>query len=67
MAIRWSNYFADGTFRLSVPHDTPLGGKGEMGRSAEFWTTPYPYWNMKERDHELWNDLIDSSLVIFKV
>lgn len=67
MATRWSNYLADGTFRLSVPDDTPLGGKGGIGRSAEFWTTPYPYWDMRERDLELWNELRNSSLVIFKV
>jgi len=66
MATRWSNYIADGTFRLSVPADTPLGGKGGAGRSAEFWTTPYPFWDMQERDKELWDDLRNSSLVIFK-
>ena len=67
MVTRWSNYIADGTFRLSVPEDTPLGGKGGKGRLAEFWTTSYPYWDMKERDQELWDDLRNSSLVIFKV
>ena len=67
MATRWANYIADGTFSLSVPKDTPLGGKDGKGRLAEFWTTPYPYWNMRERDEELWNDLRNSSLVIFKV
>ena len=67
MATRWSKYIADGTFRLSVPEDTPLGGKDGKGRSAEFWTTPYPYWDMQERDQELWSDLRNSSLVIFKV
>jgi len=67
MATRWSNYIADGTFSLSVPKETPLGGKDGKGRLAEFWTTPYPYWDMQERDQELWNDLRNSSLVIFKV
>ena len=67
MATRWTGYIADGTFSLSVPKDTPLGGKGGKGRSAEFWTTPYPYWDMRERDRELWDDLRNSSLVIFKV
>ena len=67
MVTRWSNYIADGTFSLSVPKDTPLGGKGGKGRLAEFWTTPYPYWDMQERDRELWNDLRNSSLVVFKV
>ena len=67
MATRWSGYISDGTFRLSVPKDTPLGGKGGKGRPAEFWTTPYPYWDMQERDQELWSDLRNSSLVVFKV
>ena len=67
MVTRWSNYIADGTFRLSVPKDTLLGGKDGKGRLAEFWTTPYPYWDMKEKDEELWNDLRNSSLVVFKV
>ena len=67
MATRWSNYIADGTFSLSVPKDTPLGGKDGKGRLAEFWTTPYPYWDMQERDQELWSDLRNSSLVVFKV
>jgi len=66
MATRWSNYIANGTFSLSVPKDTPLGGKGGKGRLAEFWTTQYPYWDMQERDRELWSDLRNSSLVIFK-
>ncbi|KAF9648118.1 DUF89 domain-containing protein [Thelephora ganbajun] len=66
MATRWSNYITDGTFSLSVPKDTPLGGKDGKGRLAVFWTTPYPYWDMQERDQELWNDLRDSSLVVFK-
>ena len=67
MTTRWTGYIVDGTFSLSVPKDTPLGGKGGKGRSAEFWTTPYPYWDMQERDRELWDDLRNSSLVIFKV
>ena len=67
MATRWSDYIAEGTFSLSIPEGTPLGGWDGKGRMAEFWTTPYPFWDMKERDQELWSDLRNSSLVVFKV
>ncbi|KAJ3499401.1 hypothetical protein NMY22_g19513 [Coprinellus aureogranulatus] len=53
-------------FKLSVPLDTPLGGGGEKGRKAEFWTTPHPYWEMEKLDGELVADLKRSGLVIFK-
>ncbi|KAI0656671.1 DUF89 domain-containing protein [Cubamyces menziesii] len=33
---------------------------------ADFWTSPYPYWNMKELAPGLHKSLEDSSLVIFK-
>ena len=34
---------------------------------ANFWTSPYPYWNMEKLAPELFADLSQSSLVIFKV
>lgn len=34
---------------------------------ANFWTGPWPYWDLKERAPQLWSDLTESSLVIFKV
>ena len=64
---RWQKYVDDGVFKLSVPLDTPLGGGGEKGRKAEFWTTPYAYWDMEKLDGELVKDLKESGLVIFKV
>jgi hypothetical protein len=64
---RWHKYIDDGVFKLPVPLDTPLGGGGEKGRKAEFWTTPYPYWDMEKLDGELVKDLKESGLVIFKV
>ena len=33
---------------------------------ANFWTSPYPYWNMKELAPELYAHMQESSLVIFK-
>ncbi|TEB29961.1 DUF89-domain-containing protein [Coprinellus micaceus] len=63
---RWQKYIDDGVFKLPVPLDTPLGGGGEKGRKAEFWTTPYPYWDMEKLDGELVKDLKESGLVIFK-
>jgi hypothetical protein len=69
MAKRWKGYVTDGTFQLSVPVDTPLGGPGdsEFVKASSFWTTPFPYWNMKVIAPTLWNHLAESGLVIFKV
>ncbi|KAH7921136.1 DUF89-domain-containing protein [Leucogyrophana mollusca] len=61
MVNRWKSYLKDGTFTLS----TNLGG-ADTKRMAEFWTSPWPYWNMKERESELWKWLSGSGLVIFK-
>lgn len=36
-------------------------------RQADFWTGPWPNWDLQDRAPALWNDLKDSSLVIFKV
>lgn len=68
MVTRWQTYIDQGVFSLSVPMDTPLGGD-RCGKTirAEFWTTPWPYWQMKDRAHELFRSLLDSDLVIFKV
>jgi len=63
MVTRWKTYIDEGIFSLSVPLETPLGG-GDL--SAEFWTTPWPYWDMKTRAPDLWKTLRDSGLVIFK-
>ncbi|KAF8235878.1 DUF89 domain-containing protein [Tricholoma matsutake] len=67
MVTRWQTYIDQGVFSLSVPMDTPLGGD-RCGKTirAEFWTTPWPYWQMKDRAHELFRSLLDSDLVIFK-
>jgi len=68
MVTRWKKYVDDGTFALSVPLEIPLGGgANEGGQVAEFWTTPWPYWDMKIRAGELWEALRSSGLVIFKV
>jgi damage-control phosphatase, subfamily III len=63
---RWSTYISNGTFSLSVSTGTPLGG-GAGSALAEFWTSPYPYWDMQSRDPELWIELEKSDLVVFKV
>ncbi|KAL1683960.1 hypothetical protein EV122DRAFT_286189 [Schizophyllum commune] len=62
---RWKKYLADGTFSLSVPLDTPLGGGGEKGSKAEFWTSPHPYWNMKSDAPALWQELHEESGMVF--
>jgi damage-control phosphatase, subfamily III len=71
---RWKQHITSGVFALSVPHDTPLGGHRGQGtpspsvRGAEFWTSPWPYWDMQTLAPELWNDLsANSGLVILKV
>ncbi|KAI0744716.1 hypothetical protein C8Q76DRAFT_789208 [Earliella scabrosa] len=63
MVKRWESYIASGVFSLSVPIDYPLGASD---LKANFWTSPYPYWNMKELAPELFSDLASSNLVIFK-
>ncbi|KAH9922327.1 uncharacterized protein BXZ73DRAFT_104145 [Epithele typhae] len=63
MVGRWAQYIADGTFALSVPLENALGRADPM---ADFWTSPYPYWNMAALAPELLGRLKDSGLVIFK-
>lgn len=66
LATRWKKYVDDGTFALSVPLDTPLGGD-KTSTLADFWTAPWPYWDMQTQASDLWNTLNGSGLVIFKV
>jgi len=67
MVTRWKTYIDQGVFNLSVPMDTPLGGdQSGMSIQAEFWTTPWPYWQMKDHAPELFQLLGASDLVIFK-
>ncbi|KAF5375354.1 hypothetical protein D9615_008020 [Tricholomella constricta] len=63
MVLRWRNYIDQGVFNLSVASDTPLGGNAPP---AEFWTAPWPYWNMEIQAPELFKTLQESDLVIFK-
>ena len=65
MVSRWQKYLDQGIFSLSVPVDTPLGGS-TASAMAEFWSTPHPYWNMRELDSRLHEELVGSGLVIFK-
>ncbi|KAK0200981.1 DUF89 domain-containing protein [Desarmillaria ectypa] len=65
MTTRWKDYVERGVFSLSVPISTLLG-EG-IGSTADFWTSHFPYWDMKIHDEPLWSDLhLNSSLVIFK-
>ncbi|CCM00959.1 uncharacterized protein FIBRA_03007 [Fibroporia radiculosa] len=63
MVSRWEKYIETGVFELSVPRDTPLGADNVK---ANFWTTPWPYWNMREQGPEVFAGLRESGLVIFK-
>ncbi|KAI0316951.1 DUF89 domain-containing protein [Amylostereum chailletii] len=63
MVTRWQGYLANGQFALSVPLDSPLGTGGS---TFEFWTSPWPYWDMKIHAPALWEHLAQSGLVIFK-
>ncbi|KIK09488.1 hypothetical protein K443DRAFT_82818 [Laccaria amethystina LaAM-08-1] len=65
MVSRWQKYLDQGIFSLSVPLDTPLGGSTDS-TMAEFWSTPHPYWNMRDLDSQLHEELTRSGLVIFK-
>src|ERR1700761_1947769 len=59
---RWKSYFDEGKFSLSVPPDLRLGQPSE----ADYWTTPYSYFDMASDAKDLWEDLGKSALVIFK-
>jgi hypothetical protein len=61
---RWNTYLANGTFSLSVPRDAAIGVSDEM---VNFWTSPWPYWEMRLRAPKVWDALCESGLVIFKV
>jgi len=65
MVSRWQRYIEREVFSLSVPEDLHLGDNTHG--KADFWTLPYPYWNMKTYAPELFNYLSTSDLVIFKV
>jgi damage-control phosphatase, subfamily III len=64
MVTRWRKYIEDGIFVLSVAPSTVLGASDVK---ADFWTSPWPYWDMKERAKDIWERLAGSGLVIFKV
>lgn len=66
MVTRWKSYLESGAFELAVPLDSSLGDIRPVAKLAQFWTTPWPYWDMKIRDPDLWAFLSDSQLVIFK-
>ncbi|KAL0575469.1 Hairy/enhancer-of-split with YRPW motif protein 2 [Marasmius crinis-equi] len=66
LAARISRYVEQGVFVFSVPVQTPLGGNGQDSKLGEFWTNPLPYWNMERECVDLWRDLRNSDLVIFK-
>ncbi|KAH9948501.1 DUF89 domain-containing protein [Amylocystis lapponica] len=63
MVSRWAAYLDSGVFALSVPPETPLGASDAK---ADFWTSPWPYWNMQQQGPTVFHSLKDSGLVIFK-
>ncbi|KAH8115112.1 DUF89 domain-containing protein [Phellopilus nigrolimitatus] len=63
MVHRWQAYVASGAFALSVPASTQLG---EPNALYNFWTTPYPYWELEAKAPQLYESLRESGLVIFK-
>jgi damage-control phosphatase, subfamily III len=68
MVTRWKTYIDQGVFALSVSMGTELGGdQSGIISLAEFWTSPWPYWQMKDCAHGLFQSLVESDLVIFKV
>lgn len=62
LTTRWKNYFVSGKFKLSVDRDLAIGAHSV----AEYWTSPYAYWDLHLDDPVLFKDLKRSSLVIFK-
>lgn len=67
MVSRWKSYLDSGVFELVVPLQTHIGDNTSSANLVQFWTSPWPYWDMKIRDPELWKFLSASQLVIFKV
>ena len=67
MVGRWKKYIETGAFALSVPPETPLGGKADVNDGFQFWTGPWPYWELQAKAPKLFKDLQSSQLVIFKV
>lgn len=65
MVHRWKGYVDKGVFALSVSHELRLGE--DTNGMADFWTLPYPYWDMKDLTPALFQHLSSSDLVIFKV
>jgi hypothetical protein len=65
MVTRWKYYLDRGIFVLSISQDLHLGE--DTHGKADFWTSPYPYWDMKTHAPELFKYLSTSDLVIFKV
>ncbi|VDB92404.1 unnamed protein product [Peniophora sp. CBMAI 1063] len=63
MVLRWQSYIADGTFKFSVPYTSPLGFSDPV---FDFWTSPWPYWNMKELAPALYEHMKGTGLAIFK-
>lgn len=67
MVARWKSYLQTGAFALSVPLETPLGGKPESNAQVQFWTAPWPYWELQAKAPALFEHFQSSQLVIFKV
>ncbi|KAI0037119.1 DUF89 domain-containing protein [Vararia minispora EC-137] len=59
LVSRWKRYIAEGKFRLGVPLDSPLG---VADPKIDFWTSPWPYWNMEVIAPELFKELTTSML-----
>jgi damage-control phosphatase, subfamily III len=64
MVARWNDHLRSGAFALSVPPQSALGANDPR---VNFWTQPYPYWDMQLRAPELFASLRESGLVVFKV
>lgn len=67
MVNRWQSYLESGAFSLSVPPETPLGGNAQVNEQIQFWTGPWPYWELQVKAPALFEHLKSSQLVIFKV
>ena len=63
MVQRWQSYISSGVFKFSVPETSPLGYSDPK---FDFWTSPWPYWNMQELAPALYDHLKGSGLIIFK-
>ncbi|UZJ54649.1 hypothetical protein CBS101457_003969 [Exobasidium rhododendri] len=68
LASRWANHIKTGSFVVSIPFDTPLGGSPRLQKTtqANFWTSYHNYPSLPLAAPILFQQLQKSTLIISK-